>query len=335
MTALPAGRTAAGCAAIAFFLTAARPLAAQTAWTPVKGESNLSIAFQRIDYSGHFWDDGSKHEGDVPSRAYVGVLQYEYGLTDKLTFNAQLPYIASRFTVTDDPGTVEFRAFFDEVQRNTPGGEAFRSLDTGAYYATFQDVGVTFRYNALDGALVVTPLIGATIPSHDYRTAGEAAPGQKRLALHTGVNVGRLLDPFLPQMYVHGRYTYSFVQSLYDVPLNRSNAEFEAGYAVSPLVSVRALAAWSRTHGGLTYDETLLDTTLFLDHDRLVTSGYWHLGGGATVAVTDTFDLDAAFVRFLAGTNTHYGLGLTIGATWRFAPPLPSARPAARLARRH
>src|SRR5262245_32861579 len=162
----------------------------------------------------------NKHEGVFPSRAYVAILDYEYGLTDKLTLTARLPFIASRFTVTDDPGTVEFRAFFDEIQRNSPGGEAFRSLDTGEYYSTFQDFGFTFRYNAVNRALVTTPFVGATIPSHDYRTVGEAAPGQKRLALHTGVNVGRLLDPWLPQIYVHGRYTYSFVQPLLDVPLN-------------------------------------------------------------------------------------------------------------------
>ena len=321
------------CAAVVFLVAGASPLTGQTAWTPVKREATLSIEFQQVTFDGHFWKDGSKHEGDVPSRAYVATVQYDYGFTDKLTFTARLPYIASRFTVTDDPGTIEYLEFFDELQRNTPGGEALRSLDTGAYYATFQDFGFTLRYNALDRGVVVTPLIGVTIPSHDYRTTGEAAPGQKRLALQTGLNVGRLLDPFLPNMYVHARYTYSFVQPLFDISLNRSNAEFEAGYAVSPLFSVRALAAWSEVHGGTTYEEALTVPVVFLEHDRLLGSRYWHLGGGATVALTDSIDLDAAVIRFLSGADTHYGLGITVGATWRFTPPV-SAGPAPRISRR-
>lgn len=329
MTAFRDGRPAVVLAAAIFLLAGASAASAQTAWTPVKHEANLSIVFQQITFEGHFWRDGTKHEGDIPSRASVAILQYDYGLTDKLTVTARLPYVASNFTVTDDPANIEFREFVDQVQRNTPGGEAFRSLDTGEYYATFQDFGFALRYNALDRGLVVTPLIGVTIPSHDYRTVGEAAPGPNRLALHTGINVGRLLDPFLPNMYVHARYTYSFVQPLLDVSLNRSNAEFEVGYALSPLVSVRALSAWSQVHGGLSYDDAFnaIETNpfLFLDHDRLLGGRYWHLGGGATVALTDSIDFDAAFLRFIAGADTHYGVGLTIGATWRFSPPVAAS----------
>ncbi|MGH9387034.1 MAG: hypothetical protein ACRD2N_22420 [Vicinamibacterales bacterium] len=302
-------------------------LFSQTAWTPVDREASLSVVFQEINLQGHFWGDGSRHVDDIPSRAHVGLVQVDYGITDKLAFTARLPYIASKFTHTDDPGTIEFLQSFAELQRSTPGAEAFESLDTGKYYATFQDFGLSLRYNALNRGLVVTPVVGVTIPSHDYRTVGEASPGQNRLALQTGVNAGRLLEPFLPSAYVHARYTYSFVQRLYDVSLDRSNAEFEAGYAVNHLLSVRGLAAWSRTHGGLSYDETLTDTFLFLDHDRLLASRYWHLGAGATVALTDSIDLDAAVLKFVAGADTHYGLGAMFGVTWRLVAN-PSARPA-------
>ena len=49
-------------------------------------------------------------------------------------------------------------------------------------------------------------------------------------------------------------------------------------------------------------EKTLTDPRfLFLNHDRLLGSRYRRLGGGATVALTDSIDLDAAFVRFLAG----------------------------------
>ncbi|MBI1876254.1 MAG: hypothetical protein HYS05_20510 [Acidobacteria bacterium] len=126
------------------------------------------------------------------------------------------------------------------------------------------------------------------------------------------------------------------MQSLRDIALDRSNAELEVGYAVSPLVSVRALAAWGRTHGGITFGQALerlpTDPYVFLDHDRLLASRYWHVGGGATIALTDLIDLDASVVSFLAGASTHYGWGATFGATWRFLPSV-AANPAKRISR--
>ena len=109
------------------------------------------------------------------------------------------------------------------------------SLDTGNYYATFQDFAFALRYNILDRGLTVTPLVAATIPSHHYRTVGESAPGLDRLALHTGVSVGRLLDPLLPNGYIHGRYSYAFVQPFRGIPLDRQSAELEVGYAITPI----------------------------------------------------------------------------------------------------
>ena len=132
----------------------------------------------------------------------------------------------------------------------------------------------------MERGLTVTPVISLIVPSHDYRTIGEASAGQNLLALQTGVNVGRLLDPVAPNAYVHGRYTYSFVQSYRDIPLDRSTAEFEIGYAIAPTVVVRGLVNWMRTHGGISFEEALKDLSLFLEHDRLLASRHWHVGGG-------------------------------------------------------
>lgn len=142
------------------------------------------------------------------------------------------------------------------------------------------------------------------------------------------MNVGALLYPMLPRAYVHGRYTYSFVQGLAGVSLDRSNAELEFGYPFTPRLSVRALAAWLHTHGGVPFSVAYEDVEFYLVHDRLLASRYWHLGAGATFAITDSVDLDAALVTFLAGSDTQYGLGTTIGLTWHFYPgeiaPAPS-----------
>jgi hypothetical protein len=178
----------------------------------------------------------------------------------------------------------------------------------------------------MERGLTVTPVIALIVPSHDYRTIGEASAGQNLLAFVTGVNVGRLLDPVAPKAYVHGRYTYSFVQSYRNIPLDRSNAEFEIGYGIAPTVVVRGLVNWMRTHGGMPFDETLKDLSLFLEHDRLLASRHWHVGAGATVTLTDALDLEAAVSTFVAGAATRYGVGVNVGITWRLFKPrgLPS-----------
>lgn len=290
---------------------------AQSAWLPVKGEGAISLTFQALDFGGHFDDIGAKQEGAVPSRAFLGIFQFEYGLTDRLALTARLPYIASKFTGDpDEPVTTFLRERYEEFRRTHPEASG-SSLDTGNYYSTFQDFNVTVRYAMFDRGATITPVIGFTIPSHHYRTIGEAAPGQDRRAFHVGVNVGGLLDPAIPRAYVHGRYTYSFVENLLGIGLDRSSAELEFGYAIRPTISARALVNWADTHGGIAFSESLGDPFLFLAHDRLLASRYWHVGGAATVSLSDTMDLDAGLMTFLSGASSHYGLGVTVGLTWR------------------
>jgi len=291
---------------------------AQSAWLPGPGESALTLTFQTLDFGGHFDEHGTKLTGAVPSRAFLGILEFEHGLTEKVAFTVRLPYVSSRFTGDDDePVTAFLNDRYAEFRRANPDA-AVTSLDTGGFYSTFQDFGFTIRYGLVTRPVVVTPVVGVTIPSHDYRTVGEAAPGQNLRALHTGVNVGSLLYPWLPRAYVHGRYVYSFVENLAGVSMDRSAAEIEFGVTLAPRVSVRALVDWLRTHGGVSFSEAYEDVELFLVHDRLLASRYWHVGGGTTVSLTDSLELDGAVVTFVSGSDTHYGVGVTMGLTWSF-----------------
>jgi hypothetical protein len=314
---------------LAFILQLAVPslAGAQSAWLPVGGEASVSLNLQSLAYGGHYDETGRKLEAVGSIQAYYAIALFEYGLTDRLAINARLPYIASRYTGSPDEPLLRFILDkYNEYRAANPA--AATSVDTGGYYGTFQDFVLTLRYNVLERGVTITPVIGLIVPSHDYRTIGEAAAGQQLLALQTGVNVGRLLDPVLPKAYVHGRYTYSFVQSVRDIPLDRSTAEFEIGYAIVPTVVVRGLANWMRTHGGMPFDETLKDLSLFLEHDRLLSSRHWHVGAAATVTLTDDIDLEAAAFTFVAGAAARYGTGMNVGLTWRFLRPRLGPSPA-------
>lgn len=303
---------------ILLFLACSAEARAQSAWLPVRGEGAVTFTFQVLDFAGHFNENGEKLAGAVPSRSFLGIAEFEYGLHDKLAFTARLPYIASRFTGDENEPVTKFLRDRYEGFRHIHDHAEVTNLDTGDYYATFQDFNLSLRYNLIERAVVVTPSIGVTIPSHDYHTVGDAAPGQNRRALNAGVNAGMLLDPILPRAYVHGRYVYSFVQPLAGVSLDRSAAELEVGYAITPTVSVRGLGAWLRTHGGVPFSVAYEDVELFLVHDRLLASRHLHFGAGTTVSLTDALDLDAAVVSLFRGRDTHYGLAGTFGLTWRF-----------------
>lgn len=316
------GRSFATAAVLGFQLIIPIHANAQSAWVPFKGEGNLSLTFQALDYPGHFAEDGTRLDGAASSRGYLGIFELEYGWTDRLATLVRLPYIASRFTGSHEhPIMVFIHERYEELKATHPELPSELSLDTGDFYSTFQDFLFTVRYNVYDRGLTVTPVVGLTVPSHHYKTVGEAAPGQDRIALHTGVNVGRLLDPILPHAYVHARYTYSFVQKIANIPLDRSSADFEVGYGINSRISVRALGNWLFTHGGIGFLEAAENLLLFLSHDRLLAAHYWHLGGGTTIALNDTMDLDAAVISAISGADTHYGVGMSLGLTWRFLTP--------------
>jgi hypothetical protein len=310
-------RAAAGAVLVLTFPIAVPDVAAQSAWLPFDGEASVSLTFQSLDYGGHYDETGTKRESLGSIQSYYAIAQFEYGLTDRLAINARLPYITSRYTGSmDEPLLVFIRDKYEEYRRINP--TAATSVDTGGYYGAFQDFVVSVRYNVLERGVTITPVLSAIVPSHDYRTVGEAAAGQNLFALQTGVNVGSLLSP---KVYVHGRYTYSIVQSYRDIPLDRSTAEFEVGYGITPTVVVRGLTNWMRTHGGIPFDEALKDLSLFLEHDRLLSSRHWHVGAGATVTLADTLDLETAFFTFAAGAAARYGVGVNVGVTWRFLGP--------------
>jgi hypothetical protein len=319
------------------------PAARAQAGVPSEREATVSVTYQRLDFGGHFNTDGSRAENVIPSIGHLAIADIEYGLTNRLALNVRLPYVSSKFTGDpNDPALLELHEILETLCPLTPRCHEFTSLDTGAYYSTAQDYGLMLRYKVLERGLAVTPFVAATIPSHDYQTVGEAAPGQNRRALHTGFNVGRFLDPLLPRAYIQARYMYSFVDPIYGISLDRSNADFEIGYKLVPRLSVRALAAWQQTHGGLSWTEIYDavfdadgnvrddvrpdDILIMLDHDRLLANRYWHLGGGGTFVLTNSLSLDGALVSFVSGADSHYGVGLSIGLTWRILTTAP-ARP--------
>ena len=56
--------------------------------------------------------------------------------------------------------------------------QAANPLDDGAYHAAFSDFRFDVRYNVAKKGMVLTPFVGAIVPSHDYAYFAHAAPGR-------------------------------------------------------------------------------------------------------------------------------------------------------------
>jgi len=269
------------------------------AWLPQKGEGQITWTYQNNYVRYHLDNTGKKFDAGA-IRTHTQVVSLEYGLTDRIALDADITHVTSRYLglITQPP-------------HGPP--------DTGFYHPTFQDLRVAVRYNLVKKPLLVTPVIGVVIPTHNYETRGHSAVGRKLHELQFGVNAGRNLEEILSGTYIQGRYTFAVVERVEGLNLNRSNADWELGYFATQRVSVRFAGAWQKTYGGI---DIPLDQDLphYHDlHDRAARSGFFRLGGGLTFSLTKNLDLQADYSKTVSGINTHAPRGLSLGLSWRFS----------------
>jgi hypothetical protein len=269
------------------------------AWVPPKGEGSLTTTYQKVDVRDHFDADGDTEDrGRIHTHNLITTL--EYGLTDKLALDFELAYVASKF----------------EGRGRRPHGP----VDDGFFHPTFSDAHVGLRYNVARKPLVITPFIGFTIPTHDYEVRGHSAVGRGFHEWVFGVNVGRQLDPILPNCYAHLRYSYAILKHFAGFNLNHSNAEWEVGWLANKVIALRFVGAWQGSQGGLEFPAGRgLTPAEFVIHDRIAKADYVQLGGGVTFSVNRTFDIHTAYAKTVSARNTHGDGGIILGFTWRFS----------------
>ena len=170
--------------------------------------------------------------------------------------------------------------------------------------------------------LALTPFIGTSVPSHEYTAFAHAAAGQDLKLLQIGMSAAKLLDTVVPGMFVQGRYAYGFSQTVLDISHNRSNADLEVGYFVTPRLRLLALATSQYTHGGidLVPNGKVVLGNLYQYHDQVSRINFLDLGGGVTFALTDRIDVFGSLLRTVAARNGHaVDHGLSLGLSWGFS----------------
>jgi hypothetical protein len=297
----------------AALLTVPATVVAQ-AQTPKAGTGTASVSLQSIDHTGHRLTDGTYVDN---GRSHSGALflDLEYGASRRLALDFSLPFVFARYT--DDVAPPPFLPFLPLDQCR-------------CWHAGWQDVGIGARLNVIDTfdhVLVVTPLISAGLPSHDYAHRGEAVLGRHLKELKLGLDASYRLDAISPSVSVSGHYAYAIVERVLDIPNNRSNADAALHLRVASNWAVGGFVSWQRTHGGLRVGSLpgspfpapgdLTTPELLAEHDRLLRDDRTHVGADVSYRLGNA-DVFASFTSFVTGTDTHAGRAITTGVTLPF-----------------
>jgi hypothetical protein len=296
------GRRHAVCLAATIQLTFTSALAAQP-WVPPQGEGTVSLTYQNYYTLGHF-DAGGRENTNGATHTKTLVAEIDYALTDNVAISVSLPFVASKYT-----GPPEYIV----------GGVVTHPgpLDDGTYHGTFQDVHVEVRRVWWAGPIAVAPFLGGTIPTHDYETHGEAVAGRHRREGLIGASGGADLTPWVPAVYVHSSYALAIAEPQHGFQSVKSNINVETGYVQASWIALRALADWQIAHRGPTIRELAADD--WLGHDRLIVSSHFALGGGVTLSMTRTLELNALWIATISGGGgAHRARTLAVGTSWTF-----------------
>jgi hypothetical protein len=267
------------------------------AWLPERGSFDLATAFSDNLNKKHYLPNGD--EIDVGhTRTRIIALSATYALTDRWMLEAGVPFVQARYTGSFRHPT---------------------EVDDGTYHGDVTDIHLGVHYQALMEPFAFAPYTTVVIPLHDYETLGHAAHGRGLEELWFGFYAGKSLDAWIPGTYVQGRYNYAFVEKVAGVAHDRSNADLEIGWFVTPQWSVRALFSTVDTHGGIPVPVPRTHP-LFEHHDQLAAERLRNVGAGVAWSMSDQSDIYLVYLQSVAGASAHkLDRGLTLGFTYSIA----------------
>ncbi len=89
---------------------------------PEKGEGSVSITFQKLVGYDHF-DLARARQKVGTDRALSTSVEFEYGVTDKLAFNADVVYVASKYKGSFPEGPLDFDGRYHGISGCAPSSK--------------------------------------------------------------------------------------------------------------------------------------------------------------------------------------------------------------------
>jgi hypothetical protein len=283
-------------------LAAAVPAVAQP-WVPPRGEGSVSLTYQNYYTLGHFDPKGNPNTNGA-THAKTMIIEVDVGVTDAFALTISLPYVATKYTGPDEYNVGKYPVH--------PG-----PLDDRTYHGTLQDLHIEARRVCWVKSVAIAPVVGVTIPTHDYATEGEAVPGRHRRELQVGATAGADLNRILPRTYAYGRYAVASAERIEGFPSVTSNLSLEGGVDATSFVSMRGIATWQFRHKGPTVDE--LHEADWEGHDRFIVSSYFNLGAAVSFYLNARTELEVVWVANVSGkSGAHRSRMLAVGTSWSF-----------------
>ena len=286
----------AGAAAVLWLAIAAPPASAQ-AFSPPKGEGDVTIEYQGSIIKQHLTMTGPKDNGRIDSQALV--TDFTLGIGHGMAVSVGLPFIAAKYT-----GNNPHVPAADEMAL-LPN---FKLLDNGVYHGSFQDVHAEVRRTLRVGQFVVTPFVGGIIPSHNYEYLSHSAVGRDVRELQVGAYAAGRLGRWLPDGFFQIGFAHGFEQTIATYARQRDVLTFEAGYFVTPRWRVYGVGTGQVTHGGIEIQSSVraeYHGLAFVNHDRIVRTDLLDVGAGTAFSISDRLDLLASFSKTVWGINGH------------------------------
>jgi hypothetical protein len=272
------------------------PPAAAQAWLPTRGTLDLSLSFTDLESRKHYLPHGDEFDAGH-TNSQILALNMTYGITDRITITAGLPYVVSRYRGRL-PHPVE--------------------SDDGHTHRTLTDWRLGLHYQLSEGPIAFAPFLQFGSPITGYETVGHAAPGRGLTEWRVGFFAGRNLDEWWPGAYVQLRYAYIFEEKVAGISNDRSQLDLELGKYLAPRWSIRGMLYWQDTYGGI---QVPVPPThpLFQYHDQIAAETFLNAGVGTAYAVGRSSEIYLLGAHSLRGTNGHkLDRSLSIGWTHRF-----------------
>jgi hypothetical protein len=294
---------------------AERSASAQGAWVGEAGSLSAGLDYSFNSSPDVVANSDLKFEGEDITAHSVS-LSAEYTPIESLAVDVTLPMTMLKFGGgADAPGD--------------PHGE----YDDGDSHTTLTDLRANVRYQVLRDIVALSPHLGFTLPVADYETQGFAGAGRHLKALHLGASVGKLFDPFAPNLFVQATYEFTLAEKFdqtntesegdvtKEIGQNRSDVSAQLGYFfLDGDLRINAGFNWRIYHDGIAYEDlgTAIPLTdaRFLYHDALLDEEFMLLGGDVGYIITDRISVDATSRFFVAGSNTLNGIRLGLSLTF-------------------
>jgi hypothetical protein len=284
------------------------------AFVPPKGEGSVSFLFQDVAVKDHYYGTQPVDNGQI--RTDMVFFDVTYGLTDKMAVSVGIPFVATKYTGTaghplvDDSGSA-------------PVFYGLNPLDNGSYHQTWQDLRFNVRYNVTRKSFWLTPFAGSVMPSHNYDYFAHAAPGSHLNEFQFGVSAAKMLDSLVPGLLVQGTLGYALTGEIAGFNPNRTTADLEAGYFVTPKFRVLGLATAQYVADGIDMvanARVVLPGIYYEHHDQITRDNFLNLGMGAAFSLNERMDFYGSLVHTVAKRNGHaVDYGVTAGLTWSFS----------------